>query len=89
MSTDRATEMRHYLSAISPESGESRREVNERFAGFDDQLVKMNERLSRIERQQLKRLDPVESLSLSNHADIVDLDDGCARSKRRGRRVSG
>jgi chromosome segregation ATPase len=71
MSTDRASEMLNYLSAISREIGEMRKEMGELRA-------EMNARLERVERelrQQGRRLGRIEPVMLKMRADVDELDE--------------
>jgi chromosome segregation ATPase len=74
MSTDRTAEMLNYLSAISRDVGELRKEMGE----LRQEVAKINARLDRIERelrQQGKRLDRIEAMTLTARADVEDLQD--------------
>jgi septal ring factor EnvC (AmiA/AmiB activator) len=74
MSTDRTAEMLNYLSAISRDVGELRKEMGE----LRQEVEKINTRLDRIERemrQHTKRLDRIEAMTLTGRADIEDLQD--------------
>jgi chromosome segregation ATPase len=71
MSTDRTAEILNYLSAISREMGDMRKEMNVRFTEVGTRL----DRIERELRQQTKRLDRIESMALAARADVDDLDE--------------
>jgi chromosome segregation ATPase len=78
MSTDRTAEMLNYLSAISRDVGELRREIGELRADMNTRFAEVNARLDRVERelrQQGKRLDRIEGMTLTTRADVEDLQD--------------
>lgn len=64
MSTDRTTEILNYLSAISREVGDMRKEMNTRL-----------ERIEREQRQQVQRLDRIEGMLLITRSEIGELQD--------------
>lgn len=74
MSTDRTAEMLNYLSAISREVGEFRREFNEHRAETTARL----ERIEREQREQRRFLDRLVSAMLSMRADTEELQDRVA-----------
>lgn len=71
MSIDRTTEILNYLSAISREVGEMRKEFNSRLEAIEDRLVK----IEREQREGRRRLDRIESIFLKTRADVDELDE--------------
>jgi chromosome segregation ATPase len=78
MSTDRTAEMLNYLSAISRDVGELRKEMSELRTEMNARFIEVGTRLDRIERemrQHTKRLDRIEAMTLTARADVEDLQD--------------
>lgn len=71
MSTDRTTEILNYLSAISREVGDMRKEMNARFTEIDTRLT----RIEREQRLQVQRLDRIEGMLLTTRSEIGELQD--------------
>ena len=77
MSNDRTTEILNYLTAISRDVGELRAEIKQ----MSTQLIEINARLDRIEREQKRqgrRLERIEGQVQTMRADVEDLQDATA-----------